>query len=333
MRPQPAKYKDGESIYHADTCDPVKAAVKRRDIELVALGKGTYPGRQILEAFLPGILALGYWNIKFNQSWKLDWHRNEGIEFTLLDQGHIYFGVDDEEFNLKPVQLTVTRPWQKHTIGKPYVTASRLHYMIIDVGVRQPHTEWTWPDWVVLSEKELKDLTEMLRGNENPVWKSTTGINECFLKIKREMDEFSMDASETKLKLLINEFLLAVQSLFKASSQPLDPSFSSSRRTVRIFLDDLPNHLEIEWTLEDMARHCRMGRTLFSTLCSELTNQTPMKYLLKCRIEKAEKFLKDSDLSITDIALECGFKTCQYLSTQFKKVRGCTPRQFRITSL
>ncbi len=332
MADQPARYNDGESIYHADTCDPVKDAIKRKDIDLVAIRKGAYPGLEVPDPFMPGMLSVGYWNIKFEQTWNLDWHRNEGIEFTLLDQGNVFFGVDEEEFNLKPVQLTVTRPWQKHTVGKPFVTASRLHYLIIDVGVRQPHTEWQWPDWVVLSRKELDDLTEMLRGNENPVWKSTAGINECFLQIKRELDRFNQETSETKLKLLTNEFLLAVHSLFKSSDQPLDPSFTSSQRTVQLFLDDLPNQLDIDWTLEDMASHCRMGRTLFSTLCSELTNQTPMKYLLKCRIERAEQLLKDSEMSVTDIALECGFKTCQYLSTQFKKARGRTPRQFRVTN-
>ncbi len=143
------------------------------------------------------------------------------------------------------------------------------------------------------------------------------------------MDGFNLETSETKLKLLINDLLLTLHALLKSSTQPLNPSFTSSQRTVQIFLDALPDRLDIDWTLEGMAQHCHMGRTLFSKLCAELTNQSPMKFLLKCRVDKAEKLLQETGLSISDIAYDCGFATSQYLSSQFKKVRGISPREVR----
>ena len=54
--------------------------------------------------------------------WGLDWHRNEGIEFTWLEQGTLPFATDDVETVLRPGDLTITRPWQRHRVGAPHVT-------------------------------------------------------------------------------------------------------------------------------------------------------------------------------------------------------------------
>ncbi len=329
MVKKPARYRDGSSIYHADTCEPVKEAVRKKEMKMGAIAKGSYPGDIVPDTFLPGVVSMGYWDVEFDQTWKLDWHRNEGIEFVLLDQGQINFAIEDKKFNLQPTQLTVARPWQKHNLGDPFVTTCRLHWIIIDVGVRQPHTDWKWPKWIVLSKKELNELTEMLRGNETPVWQSTSKINKCFVDLKKEMDAIDMEDSETRFKLMINELFLAIHSLFKSSSQPLNSSFTTARRTVQLFLEDLPNHLDIDWTLANMAKHCYMGRTQFSTLCTEITNHTPMKYLIRCRIAKAEALLKNPAFSITDILFKCGFSSSQYFSSQFKKVKGMSPREDR----
>ena len=100
---------------------------------------------------LPGVKSLGFWDADHRQDWGLDWHRNEGIELTLLESGRLPFSVDGQDLDLKPGDLTITRPWQLHRVGRPHVTACRLHFLILDVGVRRPHQRWKWPPWLVLS--------------------------------------------------------------------------------------------------------------------------------------------------------------------------------------
>lgn len=52
-------------------------------------------------------------------------------------------------------------------------------------------------------------------------------------------------------------------------------------------------------------------------------------YLTHIRLEAAEKLLADTDLTVNEIALNCGFDNVTYFHTLFKKERGATPSEFR----
>jgi AraC-like DNA-binding protein len=56
---------------------------------------------------------------------------------------------------------------------------------------------------------------------------------------------------------------------------------------------------------------------------------TPIDYIMHLRFKRACELLKDSDISISQIALECGFVDSNYFSRQFKKYIGCTPTKWR----
>ena len=56
---------------------------------------------------------------------------------------------------------------------------------------------------------------------------------------------------------------------------------------------------------------------------------TPMNYLNSCRVAHAARLLLEADLSVTDVAMRCGFSTSQYFATVFKNHFGQTPRAYR----
>jgi AraC family L-rhamnose operon regulatory protein RhaS len=190
MAKKPAEFIDGNRIYHADSCDPLVEAADNKELKLSAVGRRTYPGLKLPDDRLVELCSLGYWDATKDQSWGLPWHRNEGIEITLVDCGRVNFEVGQQNFQLTPNSVTITRPWQMHKVGSPNVTACRLHWIILDVGVRQPHTPWQWPEWMVLAPDDLTLLTDILRGNEQPVWKASSGICNCFENLKGIVDKF-----------------------------------------------------------------------------------------------------------------------------------------------
>ncbi|MBE6567525.1 MAG: AraC family transcriptional regulator [Ruminococcaceae bacterium] len=55
----------------------------------------------------------------------------------------------------------------------------------------------------------------------------------------------------------------------------------------------------------------------------------PMQYVNSYRIEKAQTLLKNTDRSITDIALAVGFDDASYFARIFKKYTGQTPREYK----
>ena len=56
---------------------------------------------------------------------------------------------------------------------------------------------------------------------------------------------------------------------------------------------------------------------------------SPQSYLIYCRLKKANELLGNTDISCTDIALECGFCDSAQFCKMFKKQFGFTPTEYR----
>ncbi len=56
---------------------------------------------------------------------------------------------------------------------------------------------------------------------------------------------------------------------------------------------------------------------------------TLSEYIIEERISHAQRKLITSDINISSIAFECGFNSISWFNACFKKMNGCTPRDFR----
>ncbi len=325
-------FQDHGRTYHADSCMPVVEAVRRGELRLEARARGTYPGTPLPAGVLPGLRSVGFWDASRPQSWGLPWHRNEGIELTFLETGRTPFVLARKTFLLQPGDLTITRPWQPHRVGNPTVGVGRLHWVILDVGVRQPHQAWRWPSWLILSGTDLDDLTSYLRGNEQPVWRAGAGIQRCFQQIGSALPAEDTPGGWSRLAVFINELFLLLLGMFREQRIPLRKSLTTARRSTELFLDSLRGSLAEKWTLEAMAKCCGLGTTRFVHYCRLVTNQTPLQHLNALRVERACELLRRSPgRSVTDIAMDCGFATSQYFATVFRRLVRCSPREYRAT--
>jgi len=58
-------------------------------------------------------------------------------------------------------------------------------------------------------------------------------------------------------------------------------------------------------------------------------NVTIEHFVILQRIERAKELLKYGELTLSEIAVELGYRSVQHLSNQFKSVTGLTPTQFK----
>lgn len=325
---------DHDETYRADTCGPLITAAGKT-LRLEALRRGHYPGSALPGESLPGVKMVGFWDAQRDQEWGLPWHRNEGVEITFLETGRLRFGADRREYDLQAGDLTITRPWQLHRVGCPNVTASRLHWLIIDFGVRRPDQPWQWPPWILLTLADTEEITDSLRLCERPVWKASAEIRRCFRAISQAIEADHNGSSISRLTLRLNDLFVSLLDLFRSTPVQPDRSLTTTLRSVQLFLEDLrahPEHLALEWSVEEMARSCGLGVSQFSHHVKCLVNTTPMQYLCQCRVHRAAELLKATpNVSITDTALELGFSSSQYFATVFKRHFGYSPRCLRHT--
>ncbi|MBS6043924.1 MAG: helix-turn-helix domain-containing protein [Clostridium baratii] len=90
----------------------------------------------------------------------------------------------------------------------------------------------------------------------------------------------------------------------------------------------IENEYQNPLTLEDLSRASGMSPKYFCRFFHEMSNKTPIEYLNYYRIEIACEQLLATELSITEIALNCGFNDVSYFIKTFKKYKGLTPKKY-----
>ncbi len=81
--------------------------------------------------------------------------------------------------------------------------------------------------------------------------------------------------------------------------------------------------------LADLAKTAGMTPKYFCSFFYGMTRKTPIEYVNNYRIERACEQLLSTEMSITDIGLNCGFNEISYFIKTFRKAIGTTPHQYR----
>ncbi|SES90340.1 response regulator [[Clostridium] polysaccharolyticum] len=81
--------------------------------------------------------------------------------------------------------------------------------------------------------------------------------------------------------------------------------------------------------LRTVAEVANISATYFSGVFSQQMGKTFVEYLTELRMQHARELLRCTDKSSGEIAYEVGYKDSHYFSFLFKKVNGCSPRDYR----
>lgn len=83
-------------------------------------------------------------------------------------------------------------------------------------------------------------------------------------------------------------------------------------------------------SLEDIASSVGLSKYHFTRIFKKTTGYTPIEYLTKIRIERAVYLLRQTDLTIEDIAKAIGYSNGSYFIKVFRQWLGFSPGEFRL---
>ena len=98
---------------------------------------------------------------------------------------------------------------------------------------------------------------------------------------------------------------------------------------VRRVTDFIVANLSQGLDLDSLAAQAELSPYHFARAFKQSTGETPHGYVLRHRIERARDLLRGSGKSIAEVALEVGFPSQSHFTTQFRKMTGSTPGQYR----
>lgn len=144
--------------------------------------------------------------------------------------------------------------------------------------------------------------------------------------------EWQQEAYSNQLYLDSLTNVLAVNILRNhATTKPVVPVYEGGLppRQLQRVLDYIDAHLDQNIKLETLAQLLDMSQFHFSRLFKQSIGSSPYQYFIQQRVERAKQLLKQTDQSIVDIALDCGFNSHSHLSKQFRQFTGMTPKAYR----
>jgi len=83
------------------------------------------------------------------------------------------------------------------------------------------------------------------------------------------------------------------------------------------------------WTVEGLAHAVGMSRSAFAARFSELVGEPPLEYVSRWRMTKAAELLRESKLSVLDVAEQAGYRSEAAFNRAFKRYEGTAPARYR----
>ena len=84
------------------------------------------------------------------------------------------------------------------------------------------------------------------------------------------------------------------------------------------------------WEVAEMARRIGLSRAQFTRRFQALTGRAPMTFVIQTRLALARQLIRETSMSLTEIAWELGYEDLFYFSRQFKQHFGRPPSTYRL---
>ena len=123
--------------------------------------------------------------------------------------------------------------------------------------------------------------------------------------------------------------LWVVKVLEKLTDGIYETRHSKNFQRLRKALDFIQSNYNNALTVEQIAKEIYLSPSRLSHIIKDELGITLVDYISKVRIDKSKAFLKERELSLSQIALEVGYPDQSYFTKVFKKIEKCTPKAFR----
>ena len=193
---------------------------------------------------------------------------------------------------------------------------------------RRATTHWRHADALAAQFPRIEVDPNVLYVDDGQVMTSAgtaSGIDLCLHVVR--LDHGADVANAVARRMVVPPHRDGGQAQYVNSPVAIEPAGAPLSST----LDWAVAHLDEPLTVEQLARHAAMSPRTFARRFRDVTGTTPLQWVLRQRIVRAQQLLESTDLSIDHIATECGFGSAAVLRTHFRRMVDTSPDRYRRT--
>ena len=134
-----------------------------------------------------------------------------------------------------------------------------------------------------------------------------------------------------KLPIRANIYLMMTELLryYCGSKDELDRMIYHNVMRLRPVVEYIGDHYSEKLTIEKLSDMITVSPDYFTKIFKESMGKTPIDYINAIRINRAMRYLSDTEMSMQEIADEIGFCNPNYFHKIFKQYIGTSPLAYR----
>lgn len=252
----------------------------------------------------------------FSRSADFPLHWHDRIELMYLLEGELRLKIDKKEYTAHAGELIILTPHTLHSGDRvtpsTYFATLMFEPSLFSCGIP--------------AVKNFMDALLQKQIRLTPVTTDPDIIN-LFLKIHQEQSEQG-DIATLRITSHIYELLALLRERCLLDMQVQ----FSAKSTFSEIITYIQENYQEPLTSSFLCKKFGYSQNYFSRRFIAETGMPPTAFIRTVRLENAAEMLRETDMTISSIALACGFTSTKYFTHCFRELYNITPGQFRNTN-
>lgn len=255
------------------------------------------------------------------RSVKIHWH--DEIEFIIIKKGEGKVSVDMKEFFVKAGDIVFVPSGKLHSIEQKEKKTMEYENIIFKNNLLYSQG----------GDYCRKNFLKPILGGEIAIPAILNEETSCYNEVTKLFSYIDKlcDEKSKGYQLAVKGCMFQIMYLLLALEDGKKPDKKSQRHMekLKIILTYIEENYQHKITLEEVTSCCFYSTSRFMHFFKDVTGMSFVEYLNNYRLEAVAKMLRESDNSVLNIAIDCGFDNISYFNRKFKERFKMTPSEYR----
>lgn len=248
---------------------------------------------------------------------------HNGVEMYYIQKGSGNYWVSDRAYPLEQGSLMIIRPYTLHKVIQTEVE------QILCRSVLMWKEEFLRTDWGG-SLPFCLDLmpSDCCHVRFDPLQQERVAA--IYSGIQQELSDKQIGCEDI-LNGLVKQLLILAYRVFEQQEQGMGSAAANSSipDEISYLVQYIGANFHQELSLKKLSGLIHMNPAYTSSIFHKYTGTTINKFISIKRIHHAKKLLRETSLSVTDIAYQCGYNNHSYFIKMFKRMESTSPAIYR----
>ncbi len=294
-----------------------------------AIWDPTSPVATLYNIYTPNLFYISEYDPRDFESRKTAYHAHNYWQIFYINSGYIMHTVFNSTFKQERGSFVIIPPFCKHQVDTLSHSSS-----VVQIEFSNDFMKYTLPkggDEELFFSVYMEPLANNVK-SKNPLilFEYNDTLQKAEELLESLKNEYCTLNRQTNIQMLFFNLLSLILNKYTSSAMDIETNdvFKRYRSNIHSVLKYIDESFSKPICSDKIYRIATMSSSSFSYIFKSVTGMTLVDYINHVRISKAQNLLLNSDIPITNVAIDCGFRNLVTFDRIFKRISGISPSAF-----